>query len=58
MKRLKENQLGSWCDFCPIKTVRAVWRTKSGTDVTYSCENHIDELKEKVRTGFYVRHTG
>lgn len=44
MKKLKVNQLGSWCQFCDPKTTRAthVGRGFNG----FSCENHKDELRK------------
>ena len=42
MKKLKTNQLGSWCQFCPPKTTRAthVGRFFEG----FACVAHKEDL--------------
>lgn len=51
MKKLKENQTGPWCSFCPYGIVRAVYRTSSWTDNRFCCENHTEELKKYEHNG-------
>lgn len=48
MKRLKKNQVGPWCSFCPPKTSRAVWRDYGFTGV-FACENCRDNLASHER---------
>lgn len=43
MKKLKQNQLGPWCTFCPPKTERAVYR-EDGFASTFCCHTHKNEL--------------
>lgn len=48
MKRLKQNQLGHFCSYCPPKTTRAVYRTDGWLGFKpYCCDNQscIDKLK-------------
>lgn len=44
MKRLKHNQVGPWCTFCPPKLIRATHR-ESGFARQYCCESHTEDLK-------------
>ncbi len=48
MKKLKANQLGPWCHWCPPKTTRAVWRPHGSFHVC-ACDEHIPELKQLER---------
>jgi len=43
MKRLKKNQLGPWCSFCPPKTTRAVF-VQHGWHGKFCCGQHKKEL--------------
>lgn len=45
MKRIKENQMGAWCKFCPPKTTRAVWRSSGMGLSSHACEEHRTALK-------------
>ena len=56
MKKLKLNQLGPWCEFCPTKTTRATHVAKGF--VHFCCEQHKPdsaaiERKEEEREGNY-----
>lgn len=44
MKRLKKNQKGPWCSFCPPKTSRAVWRDYGFMGV-FACEDCSEHLE-------------
>lgn len=48
MKRLKKNQMGPWCSFCPEKTTRAVYR-EDGFAKVFSCADHKEALKDHER---------
>jgi hypothetical protein len=43
MKKLKQKQLGPWCDYCPPKTVRAVYAVRGFNSLC--CEAHYQEAE-------------
>ena len=49
MKRLKQNQLGPWCEFCEPKTARASYSGRGFSG--FACNKHREDLRateEKV----------
>lgn len=45
MKKIKENQMGAWCKFCPPKTTRATWRSSGMGLSTHACDEHRKALE-------------
>ena len=45
MKKLKTNQLGPWCTFCPPKTRKAVF-VQTGWYGQFSCDEHKEDLRK------------
>lgn len=43
MNKLKKNQLGPWCTFCPPKTTKAT-HVQYGWNGHFACVNHKQEL--------------
>jgi hypothetical protein len=58
MKKLKANQLGSWCTYCPPKTTRATHR-EYGASGKFCCASHVEALKadEQITYDREQRHT-
>lgn len=54
MKKLKENQLGPWCTYCPPKTTRATFRTSIYYGKKHCCDAHMKELR-KDEVEYYNR---
>ena len=58
MKKLKDNQLGPWCSFCPPKTTRATFRSR-GRDTKHCCDEHKPllaayEKEQRVYDDYYT----
>lgn len=56
MKKLKQNQLGHWCSYCPSKTTRAVYRLQYDTTKDHCCNEHIAEAREDERKAQSLRN--
>lgn len=51
MNKLKQNQLGPFCTFCPPKTNRAVWR-EHGFAGSFACDEHRNDLRDLEKKKF------
>ncbi len=62
MKRLKQKQLGYFCQYCPPKTNRAKYRADFGFNF-FACEEHknllppveVDEEDFYMKSSFYLK---
>ena len=45
MKKLKPNQLGPWCSYCPAKTTRAAYKQSGYMAKKHCCAEHIPDLQ-------------